>query len=292
MSDADPEELEWAGAGPDGRPRPDVLERVTAALVEAVAPERIVLYGSGARGEMTPDSDIDLLLVLETDDPRAVRRLAEKSVRGETCILQLLVATEADLAARAHKPYDILYAALDDGVTLHDVRPPGERVAGPRRGEISAGERLRDARNWLKAAARRLCLTENPTRFRDALCEESSRIVRFGLKAAAIASGGCHHSQRTIAALRLEAERLGVDPCVDAALAAELDGYKDCCCLDDEIEVATCERVALAARCVLARAAGVIGVPAADIEELLPRPVVTAPAESRAAPAPAASRPC
>ena len=228
--------------------------------------------------------------VVETDDPERIEKLADESVRDENCILQLLVATEADLAARAHKPYDILYAALDDGVTLHDVRPPGERVAGPLHSETSADERLRDARDWLEAAARRLCLTENPTRFRDAICEESSRIVRFGLKAAAIASGGCHHSQRTIAALRLEVERLGVDPCVDAALAAELDGYKDYCCLDAEIEVATCERVALAARCVHARAAGVIGVPAADVEELVPRPVVTAPAPDRAAGAPAASR--
>ena len=292
MPDADPEELEGAGAGPDGRPRPDVLERVTAALVETVAPERIVLYGSGARGEMTPDSDIDLLLVLETDDPRRVGRLAEKSVRDEKCTLQLLVATEADLAARAHKPYDILYAALDDGVTLHDVRPPGERVAGPRRGQVSAAERLRDARAWVEAAASWLWLTEDPTRRRCIVCEESARVVRVGLKAAAIAAGGCHHSQRTIAALRLEVERLGVDPCVDAALAAELDGYKDYCGLDDEVEVATCERVALAARCVLARAAAVIGVPAADIEELLPRPVGTAPAKSCAAPAPAVSRPC
>ena len=227
MPDTELEELERTGAGPDRRPRPDILERVTAALVEAVAPERIVLYGSGARGEMTPDSDIDLLLVLETDDPEQVKELARESVRDEACIVQLLVATEPDLAARAHKPYDVLYAALDEGVTLHDVRPAGERVTGPRRGEISAGERLRDARNWLEAAADLLCLIENPTRFRDALCEESSRIVRLGLKAAATAAGGGHHSQRTIAALRLEVERLGIDPCVDAALAAELDGYKD-----------------------------------------------------------------
>ena len=225
---------------------------------------------------MTPDSDIDLLLVLETDDPKRVKELARESVRGENCILQLLVATEADLASRAHKPYDVLYAAVDDGVTLHDVRPRNKRVAGPRRGETSAGERLRDTRNWLEAAARRLALTENPTRFRDTVCEESSRIVRFGLKAAAIASGGCHHSQRTIAALRVEVERLGIDPCVDAALAAEFDGYKDYCRLDEEIEVATCERLALVARCVLARAAAVIGIEAADVEELMRVPDVTA----------------
>ena len=164
---------------------------------------------------------------MRTDDPRRVEKLADESVRDETCILQLLVATEADLAARAHKPYDVLYAALDEGVTLHDVRPPGDRVAGPRRGEISASERLRDAGNWLEAAARRLSLTEDPTRFRDTVCEESSRSVRFGLKAVAVASGGCHHSQRNIAALRLEVERLGIDPCVDAALAAELDGLQE-----------------------------------------------------------------
>ena len=292
MPETEPEELEWTGAGPDGRPRPDMLERVTATLVKTVAPERIVLYGSGARGEMTPDSDIDLLLVLETDDPRRVEKLADESVRDETCILQLLVATEADLAARAHKPYDVLYAALDEGVTLHDVRPPGDRVAGPRRGEISASERLRDAGNWLEAAARRLSLTEDPTRFRDTVCEESSRSVRFGLKAVAVASGGCHHSQRNIAALRLEVERLGIDPCVDAALAAELDGYKNYCCLDEEIEVATCERLALAAHCVVARAAALIGIEAADLETLMRGPDAAARAVIRAALPAAASPPC
>ena len=234
---------------------------------------------------MTPDSDIDLLLVLETNDPKRVEEQAHKSVRDETCILQVLVATEADLAARARKPYDVLYAALDEGVTLHDVRPPGERVAGPPGGEISADERLRDAGDWLEAAAHRLCLTENPTRFRDAVCEESSRTVRFGLRlrAAAIASGGCHHSQRTIAALRHEVERLGIDPCVDAALAAELDGYKDYCCLDEQIEVATCERLALAARCIVARAAAVIGMETADVEKVMRGPDATARAVIRAA---------
>ena len=60
----------------------------------------------------------------------------------------------------------MLYAALDDGVTPHDVRPLGERLAGPRRGQVSAGERIRDARACIEAAAGWLSLTENPTRFR------------------------------------------------------------------------------------------------------------------------------
>ena len=106
--------------------------------------------------------------------------------------------------------------------------------------------------------------------------------VRIALKAAAIAAGGCHHSQRTIAALRPEVKRLGVDPCIGAALATELDGYKNYFGVDDDVEVATCERFAVAARCVLARAAAMMGVAAADIEELLPSQATAARKTPRA----------
>ncbi len=41
----------------------DVLEEMVRAIVEAVKPERIYLFGSVARGEATEDSDIDLLIV-------------------------------------------------------------------------------------------------------------------------------------------------------------------------------------------------------------------------------------
>lgn len=42
---------------------PDLLEQMTAAIVQAVAPEQIVLFGSQARGMAGPHSDIDLLVV-------------------------------------------------------------------------------------------------------------------------------------------------------------------------------------------------------------------------------------
>ncbi|MFB3894618.1 MAG: nucleotidyltransferase domain-containing protein [Phycisphaerae bacterium] len=47
------------------------LDKVTAALRKAFGPrlQGIVLYGSEARGESGPDSDIDLLVLLE-DGPR------------------------------------------------------------------------------------------------------------------------------------------------------------------------------------------------------------------------------
>ena len=40
---------------------PAVLDDLVARVVRAVAPDRIVVFGSAARGTMSWDSDVDLL---------------------------------------------------------------------------------------------------------------------------------------------------------------------------------------------------------------------------------------
>ena len=52
-----------------GRPAPERLDHAVQQVLEHSAPKRIVLFGSGARGELTPDSDLDLLVILAADDP-------------------------------------------------------------------------------------------------------------------------------------------------------------------------------------------------------------------------------
>jgi predicted nucleotidyltransferase len=42
---------------------PELLEQMTEAIVQAVAPEQIVLFGSQARGSAGPYSDVDLLVI-------------------------------------------------------------------------------------------------------------------------------------------------------------------------------------------------------------------------------------
>lgn len=41
----------------------DMLDRIVTSLVEEAQPERIVLFGSQARGDAGVDSDVDLLVV-------------------------------------------------------------------------------------------------------------------------------------------------------------------------------------------------------------------------------------
>src|SRR5258705_9447732 len=49
--------------------RPSVPRALLDPVVEYFRPQRVILFGSRARGEATRDSDIDLLVVVEDDTP-------------------------------------------------------------------------------------------------------------------------------------------------------------------------------------------------------------------------------
>ncbi len=46
---------------------PAKIRRAARKIADAVQPERIVLFGSFAYGNPTPDSDVDLLVIMESD---------------------------------------------------------------------------------------------------------------------------------------------------------------------------------------------------------------------------------
>ena len=54
--------------------RQEAIQEVTRRLVEFYQPVRVYLFGSEARGEAGPDSDLDFLVVLPDATPREVFR--------------------------------------------------------------------------------------------------------------------------------------------------------------------------------------------------------------------------
>ena len=75
----DGDSIDWRGINPDGTPDERMLADVTRSIVDAVNPERIILFGSAARGEMRAKSDLDVLVVKEGDHYRAVSRKMEEA---------------------------------------------------------------------------------------------------------------------------------------------------------------------------------------------------------------------
>ena len=44
-----------------------LLDEIVRCIVEVAQPDRIILFGSAARGQMGPDSDVDLLVATPFD---------------------------------------------------------------------------------------------------------------------------------------------------------------------------------------------------------------------------------
>lgn len=99
------------------------LAEVVRRLVDAYRPETIYLFGSAARGEIGPDSDYDLLVIVESSAPEERRRsrLAYEVLRGTGTAVDVLVWTKqrflgrlslkASLAATIAREGRLLYAA-------------------------------------------------------------------------------------------------------------------------------------------------------------------------------------
>ena len=48
----------------------ETLEQITRRIVEGFHPQRLILFGSRARGDERRDSDVDLLIVAPSAEPR------------------------------------------------------------------------------------------------------------------------------------------------------------------------------------------------------------------------------
>lgn len=78
---------------------PELIAYVVEKIIREVAPQRIILFGSRARGEAREDSDLDLFVIQDNSIPnRQVRRRIERLLWGRDFSLDLIVRTPAEVA--------------------------------------------------------------------------------------------------------------------------------------------------------------------------------------------------
>jgi uncharacterized protein len=97
------------------------LARVIERLVETLQPERIFVFGSQARGEARPDSDIDLLIVVPHSDLPPHRRDQEAygAVGRHLVPLDILVMTRAEFEQRRAASASLPATVLHEGRVLY-----------------------------------------------------------------------------------------------------------------------------------------------------------------------------
>ena len=92
------------------------LNEIIRRIVEVANPDKIILFGSAARGQMGPNSDLDLLVVKSGDFHRG--RLTEEiymNLFGVGQAVDIIVVTPEDIERYKDSFAVVIYPALKEG---------------------------------------------------------------------------------------------------------------------------------------------------------------------------------
>lgn len=103
------------------------IDEIVQRIVEQFHPRRIVLFGSRSRGTAYPDSDVDLMVEMETELKRRDRELVIDGLFGaRDWSMDLFVYTPAEVERERDTVGSLLYTIMWSGY-------------GPRRGRWGSG---------------------------------------------------------------------------------------------------------------------------------------------------------
>jgi len=170
------------------------IEAVTERIVEGFEPDSIILFGSMASEGDNWDSDIDLLIVKETDDDPASRRAAvERLLQDRAVPLDILVYTPGGIRTLFSMGSPFIEEIMESGRLLY-MRKATERW-------------LEDAREELESA---LILQEHG-KYRGA-CYHAQQCARNALKALLLEKGERPPRTHDIIQLLNRTRELGWEP--------------------------------------------------------------------------------
>jgi len=100
------------------------IRQYAGRLAREFRPQRIVLFGSHARGQAREHSDVDLLVVLPFRG-RPARKSADIQMRLRPAFpLDLLVRTPAQIRRRLAQGDSFLREVMENGRVLHEAPHP------------------------------------------------------------------------------------------------------------------------------------------------------------------------
>jgi predicted nucleotidyltransferase len=103
----------------------EMLRQMARVIVDEVEPERIILFGSHARGDARPDSDVDLLVIEQEPFGKLRSRRREAALLWRALARfpvpkDILVYSRKEAAEWNDSPSHIVAQALREGRVLYE----------------------------------------------------------------------------------------------------------------------------------------------------------------------------
>ena len=182
--------------------RPVTLEQIRDALEPALkkgGAAKAVVFGSYARGDADVASDLDLMVILDTDVPFLKRWDALPGLRSESPVedMDLLVYTPAEVRRMMERGSVLLPVVLEEGVTIYDGDPDFEHWWEQQAALVEKGEDVMKqnpavvAQRWLRLSRRDLisCSKLLEEEIYETVCFLAQQAAEKSLKAVAYLGG-------------------------------------------------------------------------------------------------------
>ncbi len=225
----------------DGTPDSGTLTEIVRRLVRAVAPDRIILFGSGARGKMTAESDLDLLIVKAGCNTRRLAAEARCSLGSDGPPVDVIAATPEHIRKHADSLSLVFAPATREGVTLYDKTRAVDIPEAVRRGvainktpknaAVMVQKRIykpEEALQWLDKARSELAhsQTSDPRVNLTSKCINAQAAAESALKGIITAHGSAVHFIHKLAPLANQARSAGETlPSLDRKTLEYLSDY-------------------------------------------------------------------
>jgi len=97
-----------------------VIGRMVQRIAEQFHPDKIILFGSHARGTATPESDVDLLVVMPTSGERREQQVRIRMALHDMPLPKdVIVVSSAELERRRNIVGTIEYPAVKEGRVMY-----------------------------------------------------------------------------------------------------------------------------------------------------------------------------
>jgi predicted nucleotidyltransferase len=97
------------------------LDEIVSRIVEVAQPEKVLIFGSTARGTTGPHSDLDILIIKAGRyHPRKVAGLIYHRMRGIARSIDLVIVTPQQVKENKNSLFSVLYPALREGRVVYE----------------------------------------------------------------------------------------------------------------------------------------------------------------------------
>jgi len=102
-------------------PQDDILQDIVRRIVAAAHPDKIILFGSRARGSARPESDFDLVVVKQSDEPPHRRDASlYLALAGLNAPVDVMMFTPAEVRDWSPVPQAFITIAVREGKVLYE----------------------------------------------------------------------------------------------------------------------------------------------------------------------------